>query len=180
MTETIHRICMCLPDFMSDSSGRMPCPPKNIAKGPLVIQGRPPVKIWTRKISKFSFSVHFFQTITFSYTFRKQWLKMAIFAEIRIFSSDISQIHLWLLTVVCESSTWIIQNETNFNISNTLNKWYYLSTLDVKWGKLGEKQRHWGQPCRGWWRLGTAVWRGTPAQRGSIHTKRKQGMRRTL
>ena len=36
MTETIKRIRMCLPDFMSDSSGRMSCPPKNIAKGPFV------------------------------------------------------------------------------------------------------------------------------------------------
>ena len=36
---------MCLPAFLSERSGRTSCPPKNIAKGPLVMKGSPPVII---------------------------------------------------------------------------------------------------------------------------------------
>ena len=51
-SETRKKIWTCLPGFFSERSESTTWPPKNIAVGPLVKKGKPPVKIYKTLLRK--------------------------------------------------------------------------------------------------------------------------------
>ena len=98
-------------------------------------------------------------TITFSYTFRRQWSKIPILAQHMILSSATSQIHL--------------NKDENFLILPHPS--YHHITPGLWWRPLAAGRRRWALRWREWRRWCTSGWGGRWGRRGGGQPGRTAG-----